>query len=131
MWTNSNGVAASVAATGHKPRLHCMLDVVSSEPVSRGTNVILCFKQKRCAHCARGKVCCKHLAARIARYCHLEEAGMNSLARGTHQFQVSFRFEAMGSALGTTERVLQGPFSNEKKSTFLFCLFLFVHFYSF
>lgn len=59
MRTDSVVVAASVAVTGHAPRLHCMLDVVSSEPVSRGANVILCFKQRRRAHCARGEACCK------------------------------------------------------------------------
>lgn len=38
--------------TGHAPWLHCMLDVVSSEPVSRGANVILCFEQN-VAHIVR------------------------------------------------------------------------------
>lgn len=67
MWTDSVVVAASVAITGHAPRLHCMLDVVSSEPVSRGANVILCFKQKRRAHCARGEACCKTPGGRDCR----------------------------------------------------------------
>lgn len=102
VWTDSVVVAASDAITGHAPRLHCMLDVVSSEPVSRGANVILCFKQKRCAHCARGEACCKLLVAGIARCCCccLEEAGMNSLARGICQFQVFIQFEAMGVSTG-------------------------------
>lgn len=102
MWTDSVVVAASVAITGHAPRLHCMLDVVSSEPVSRGANVILCFKQKRRAHCARGEACCKRPAAGIAGCCCccLEEAGMNSLARGIDQFQVFIQFEAMGVSTG-------------------------------
>jgi len=28
-----------------RPRLHCMLDVVSSQPVARGVNVTLCFEK--------------------------------------------------------------------------------------
>lgn len=60
MWTDSVVVAASVATTGHAPRLHCMLDVVSSEPVSRGAKRDpVCFEQKRCAHCARGAKACR------------------------------------------------------------------------
>lgn len=77
-----------------------MLDVVSSEPVSRGANVILCFEQKRRAHCARGKAYRERLVAGIARCCCLEEAGMNSLARGIRQFQVFIQFEAMGVNTG-------------------------------
>lgn len=79
-----------------------MLDVVSSEPVSRGANVILCFEQKRRTHRAHGEACCKRLAAGIAGCCCccLEEAGMNSLARGICQFQVFIQFEAMGVSTG-------------------------------
>lgn len=88
-----------------------MLDVVSSEPVSRGAAVNLSFKQKHRALCAHGKVPCERLAAGIAGCCYcLEETGMNSLARGISQFQVFVRFEAMGSALGTAKGVLQKPF---------------------
>lgn len=79
-----------------------MLDVVSSEPVSRGANVILCFEQKRHAHCACGEAYRERLVAGIARCCccFLEEAGMNSLARGIRQFQVFIQFEAMGVNTG-------------------------------
>lgn len=79
-----------------------MLDVVSSEPVSRGAKVILFFEQKRCTHCAHGKACRKRLAAGTARWhrCCLEEAGMNSLARGICQFQVFIQFKAMGVSTG-------------------------------
>lgn len=115
MWTDSVVVAASVAITGHAPRLHCMLDVVSSEPVSRGANVILCFKQKHRTHCAHGEACCSRPAAGIAGCCCLEEAGMNSLARGICQFQVLIQFEAMGVCTGNRyTSSIEALFSNEK-----------------
>lgn len=92
-----------------------MLDVVSSEPVSRGAAVNLSFKQKHRALCAHDEAPCERPAAGIAGCCCccLEETGMNSLARGIRQFQVFVHFEAMGSALGTAKGVLQKPFLNE------------------
>lgn len=104
VWTDSVVVAASVAITGHAPRLQCMLDVVSSEPVSRGAKMWSCVLSKNIVHLVHAaKACCKHLAAGNAGCvccCYLEEAGMNSLARGIHQFQVFIRFEAIGVSTG-------------------------------
>lgn len=79
-----------------------MLDVVSSEPVSRGADVNLSFKQKHRALCAHGKARCERPAAGISGCCCccLEETGMNSLARGIRQFRGFVHFEAMGVTTG-------------------------------
>lgn len=102
-----------------------------------------CVLSKNIVHLVHAaKACCKHLAAGNAGCrccCYLEEAGMNSLARGIHQFQVFIRFEAIGVSTGNRlTRSTEALFRMKNKCSaliisvsicFFFCFSLSVYLY--